>query len=88
MSLTRLRNNQEHDIVLSYTSKENVITNAIIPATIEDPDDRQKKLFGFGEIDSAALESLRKDNKVVQHYFNEGWLVVHTGSPQPKQKAN
>ena len=67
-----LENTRKHDINLCVATKEDIKRVSIPAARAEGP--QQKLVNGRAECDGDLVAQARKNSKVVQHYFSEGWL--------------
>jgi hypothetical protein len=83
MAKVKLLNNREHDIFIHVPSTPQ---KPIEPIRV--PGGRkQNDKFVPGQVqaeDSHIAEA--KKNKVVQHYFKEGWLKQDNGAEKPKSE--
>lgn len=75
MALVTVENTREHEITLNVVPKGGELAQVTIPAARQSADDKNKIVNGSAQIDDALIAEARKD-KVVAHYFDEGWLQI------------
>lgn len=75
MALVTVENTREHEITLNVVPKGGELAQVTIPAARQSADDKNKIENGAAQVDDAMIAEARK-NKVVAHYFDEGWLVL------------
>lgn len=68
-----IQNTKLHDIRINVIIK-NQLTTLIFPNAKQNPADRNEIIKGEMTVDDAVLKEAMK-SKVVQHYFEAGWLA-------------
>lgn len=81
-----IENTREHEISISGMDNNGELTQVTVPAARQHETDQVELVNGVAEADDAFVNAITKKSKAVQHYFDEGWLVV-VKSSNAKQKA-
>jgi hypothetical protein len=79
-----LQNTRTHDITIHLAgpgganqaaAATGLISSVKIPAAKQNPEDREKIVFGKAEADGDLIAAARRKSPVVEHYFAQGWLT-------------
>ena len=75
MAKITLENTREHELSITGLDEDGNFTQVVIPAATQHPTNQGKFVNGTAEADGAFVAAMTKKSKVIQHYFDEGWLV-------------
>lgn len=75
MALVTIENTREHDITLHIAAKDGEQSQVTIPGARQSASDKNEIVNGSAQVEDTFIAEAKK-NKVVAHYFDEGWLVL------------
>lgn len=87
MAKILIENTREHDITVNVPGGAGEVVQVTVPAARQNPEDKSELINGRAEVDDSIIEAGRQ-NPVVAHYFEEGWLRVVVSKPAAKPAAD
>lgn len=71
-----IENTREHEISISGMDENGDLVQVTVPAARQHPTEQGEFINGVTDADDAFVNAILKKSKAVQHYFDEGWLVI------------